>query len=391
MTMLNNINEKCCGCGACADICPMHIIKMQKDGLGFLHPYINKKEKCIDCNHCNLVCSNQKEKRYIWNVGEVECAYSYNSELKKKCSSGGIFGEIARDFIRRGGVCFGAAFDVDYSVKHICIEHEKDLPKILGSKYAQSNTAGVFMKVKEKLKNGKPVLFSGTPCQVAAVKSFLSKDYDNLFLIDLFCYGIPSPDVWQAWLKHICSNRKISSINFRDKTEGWDNYSLRIEFENGEIYRKNKKDDYFLATFSKGCYIRESCLSCVHKGFDKVSDLTLGDFQELSIMFPEIDGFDGVSMVRINSSKGKRLYERCHAQIKSITIDKENMNQCHPNIGRPAWIHPNREVFRKKFIEGYPITKLLKKYASIPMKTKFKNMVRFITKKIGIYSFVKKF
>lgn len=388
--MLKDLDQKCCGCGACMDACPVHIIRMRKDDLGFGYPYIVDVEKCINCNRCNKVCPNQKEQKRVWNVGEVECAFSCNGELKKKCSSGGIFGEIASEFIQRGGVCFGAAFDENFLVKHVCVEREEELPKILGSKYVQSDTAGIYNQVKEKLDGGKKVLFAGTPCQIAALKLFLNKEYENLYLIDLFCYGVPSPAVWQAWLTYIREDRKICSINFRDKTEGWDNYSLKIVFENGEVYRKNKKEDGFLATFSKGCYVRESCLSCMHKGFDKVSDLTLGDFQELRELFPDIDGFEGVSMVRINSLKGQELYKRCCKRIQSVTVSEKDMNQCHPNIGQPTQAHPNREIFRKKLMEGYPIAELLKKYARVPVRIKMKNAIYLATKRMGVYDIIKK-
>ena len=387
--MLKDIKEKCCGCGACADICPAHIISMQRDGLGFLYPHVDG-EKCLNCNRCNSVCPNQKEKKRVWNVGEVECAYSRDDDIKEKCSSGGVFGEIARAFLKQGGVCFGAAFDESFSVRHICVECEDDLPKILGSKYIQSDTTGIFISVKKELKDNKPVLFAGTPCQVAALKSFLNKQDDNLFLVDLFCSNVPSPAVWQAWLQHVSNGRRVAAINFRDKTEGWNNYSLKIEFDTGELYRKNKREDGFLSTFSKGCYARPSCLSCVHKGFDKVSDLTLGDFQELGIMFPEIDGFRGVSMVRINSQKGKVLYETCKGKISYVTVKAEEMDKCHPNIGQPILGHPNREIFREKFAEGYPIEKLLKRYAGIPVRDKVKNILRNMTKKLGVYDLIKK-
>ena len=152
--------------------------------------------------------------------------------------------------MKQGGVCFGAAFDECFSVRHICVEREDDLPKILGSKYIQSDTTGIFISVKKKLKDNKPVLFAGTLCQVAALKSFLNKQYDNLFLVDLFCSNVPSPAVWQAWLQHVSNSRRVAAINFRDKTEGWNNYSLKIEFDNGELYRKNKREDGFLSTFS---------------------------------------------------------------------------------------------------------------------------------------------
>ena len=387
--MLKDIKEKCCGCGACADICPAHIISMQRNGLGFPYPHVDG-EKCLNCNLCNSVCPNQKEKKRVWNVGEVECAYSRDDDLKEKCSSGGVFGEIARAILKQGGVCFGAAFDENFGVRHICVEREDDLPQILGSKYIQSDTIGVFISVKKELKDNKPVLFAGTPCQVAALKSFLNKQYDNLILVDLFCSNVPSPAVWQAWLQYVGNGRKVISINFREKTEGWDNYSLKIEFDNGELYRRNKKEDGFLSTFSKGCYARPSCLLCEHKGFDKVSDLTLGDFQELGIIFPEIDGFRGVSMVRINSQKGRALYEMCKGKISSVTVKAEDMDKCHPNIGQPIPVHPNRAVFQEKFAEGYPIEKLLRRYAGVPIRVKVKNILRNMTKKLGVYDLIKK-
>ena len=369
--MLNDIKDKCVGCFACKDVCPQKIISTREDNLGFKYPIVFDKESCIDCNLCNQVCPAQKNKETVLNVGSVKCARTKNVHYLEKCSSGGIFAELCNNILQDGGVCIGAAFSHDYGVEHCVVTCKDDLYKILGSKYSQSNLDGIFNVTKKLVCSGKKVLFSGTPCQIEALNSFLRKEYDNLFLIDLFCYGVPSPLVWKEWLSFITKQRKIKSINFRDKSDSWENYSLNIIFDDNSKYVKTKKEDLFLMTFSKGCYIRDCCYSCKFKGFNKVSDLTLGDFQELHALFPNLDSKLGYSMVRINSHKGEKLFDEIMDKLDYHDVTAETMNNCHPNMGLPSRMHPNRLKFIKKMKKKHDISRLLHRYARF---TSYTNM-----------------
>lgn len=379
---------KCCGCMACADACPKGIIHQERDQLGFSYPVLTQPEKCIGCNRCMVVCPDREEKKVSRNAGEVYCACNRDEERRLRGSSGGIFEELAMQILDRGGVVFGAAFDGDFQVCHMAVQTAEDLCRIMGSKYVQSSTMGIFSTVKGCLQEGREVLFSGTPCQAAALRKYLGRAYERLYVADLFCYGVPAPAVWAQWLEHISQGRKPVSVCFRDKTDGWENYSLRVAFEDGSVYRRNKQQDLFLKTFPRGSYIRESCLYCSHKAFPRESDLSLGDFQELRELFPGTDGHKGMSMIRINTPKGERMLKECAEHLVLEKVSAERMDACHPGMGMPAMRHPKRALVEEK-LGRIPVDKLLGKYAGMPWKQRLRFTVVGLLKRAHLYQKIK--
>lgn len=215
--------SKCCGCNLCAIVCPKKCIQMVSDKEGFWYPQINK-HACIKCGKCERICPVINKQTMPRNTGrKAYAAIHANEKIRLASSSGGIFTAIAEKVIDRGGVVFGAAFNKDFEVEHIYVERKEDLAKFRGSKYVQGKMGDIYLRVLEFLKMGRPVLFSGTPCQIGALKAFLGKEYDNLLTVDLICHGVPSPMIWSKYVnyrKSLDSTSDLQFVSFRDKQGG---------------------------------------------------------------------------------------------------------------------------------------------------------------------------
>ena len=355
MLNINNISiiskDKCCGCSACYNICPKKAIKMVEDSEGFLSPIIDD-EDCINCGQCLKSCPvlNMIKPKQAF---EKECyAAMANDEIRMKSSSGGVFTLLANFILDKGGYVCGAAFKNDWSVQHIIINKKEDLHKIRGSKYVQSEIGECFVKIKRLLKENKYVLFSGTPCQVTALKSFLKEDYDNLLTIDLLCHGVPSPGVWSKYLNECFSVADIRSINFRDKKElGWICKDCSITFKDGS---KILSDDY-TKLFHKSIILRRSCEDCQYSKLPRPADITLGDWWGISEYARDLNDQKGLSFVLINTKKGKKIYSLLSG-LKSYPIKlKNNYNNGYIHIGNH--LHSKREDFFR-YYNDYPLKTL---------------------------------
>lgn len=230
-------------------------------------------------------------------------------------SSGGIFAIIARKILKNKGMVFGAAFDNQMQLGHISIEDNNELYKVKGTKYIQSSIGTTFVKVKENLKKGRMILFSGTPCQIAGLKAFLNEDYDNLLCVDLICHGVPSPGVWKRYLKEQFGSNKVISMQFRNKTRGINDVTLDYTLTNGSVFRERYKESSYIQGFINNYYVRPSCFECKFKAIDRCSDITIGDFWSLKEFHPEMLNQYGVSSVIIHSKKGERWFKDCLDQL----------------------------------------------------------------------------
>ena len=309
---------KCCGCGACKNVCPKQCIEMLADEKGFLYPSVDKSV-CVNCGLCNKICP-------ITSVKENDtqktayAAYNTDEAVRVVSSSGGMFGLLAKKIIEKGGVVFGAAFDLDYkSVYHIGVDNLEELPKLYGSKYLQSNTGNSYKEVEKRLQEDKFVLFVGTSCQVAGLKSYLKKDYEKLITVDVICHGVPSPKVWSdyATIHEGEVGAKLDGVAFRDKRCGWSNsVLLLLLFDNGkESFRLSSKD-YYIKGFLSNLYLRDSCYACRFKGKKVLSDISLGDFWGIEKVLPNFSDNKGASAVIINTDKGVEFFD----EIKSETV-----------------------------------------------------------------------
>lgn len=319
-----DVKEKCNGCRACEQICPNHCIHMVMDEEGFLYPEINKSQ-CSNCNLCKRTCRAVEAKP----DADMRITYAVknkNHDIRMKSSSGGVFYELARAVIEKGGIVFGAVFDEDFNVCHKGIESLEQVKLMMGSKYVQSDTLNTYQEVKAALKAKRSCLYSGTPCQIAGLKAYLQKEDENLICAALICHGVPSPEVWRRYLlfqKGRYGENIIKNIEFRNKSEGWRNRSLKITFEN-HIYKKTRikdSDDLFMKGFGQNMYLRPSCYTCRVKGKNQQADIIIGDYWGVENYHPELDDGMGVSAVIVNSEKGMRLFFEAASHFNSIVSE----------------------------------------------------------------------
>lgn len=300
--------KDCCGCGACAQRCPRKCISMQTDKEGFVYPVVDTT-KCSDCGLCNKVCpviNQQAEQHPI----ATYAAINSNNMVRELSSSGGIFTLLAQETINNGGIVFGAVFNEDWEVEHIYVDNANDLKRLRGSKYVQSNIGNSYSMAEKFLKEGKEILFSGTPCQVAGLKKYLRKEYKNLKTVDFVCHGTPSPLVWKKYLEEICRINNISNITdiqFRNKAEGWKNYSFQIKYTNNngdeQEFREIQNENLFMKCFLSNLCLRPSCHQCPARSGKSGSDITLGDLWGAAQICPEMDDDKGLSLVMMRKEQ----------------------------------------------------------------------------------------
>ncbi len=304
MNSLFNEKENCCGCGACENICPKNAISLNEDEFGYVFPKINST-KCINCNLCKKVCpiSNMPKVKY---PQKCFAAYAKDKHIHESSTSGGIAAVFSKHVINQSGVVYGAAYCND-TVKHIRVDNFADLKKLQGSKYVQSYILSTFKNVKNDLNNGKTVLFTGTPCQVAGLKNFLQKDYDNLFTADVICHGVPS----QKYLKDEIGTG-FTNVSFRSKND----FILKTFKNEKNVNETQMTDSDFYSSFIFGMFYRESCYKCRFAKPERVSDITIGDFWGLGNDSRLLnDNENGISVVLPITNKGIKLFNNCKEDL----------------------------------------------------------------------------
>lgn len=326
---MENICEpnNCCGCRACENICPQNAITMLPNDKGFLYPHIDN-EKCINCGLCQKTCPIFN-KTVQQNPIKIFACKNKSETIRKNSSSGGTFQALSELFFQNEGFVYGAGFNQNNIVTHLKATNLNELNTIRGSKYVQSNMNTIFNDILNNLKDNKNILFSGTPCQVDALKQY-TKSHDNLLLVDILCYGVPSPEIFENYkaLLEKKYNSKITTINFRHKENDF-LQNIKITFENGETYISNSNNgDYFYKMFNDKLSLRKSCFSCKYKDFNRVGDISLGDFWGYQ-NGPAKDFGDtkGVSLVLINTPKGLDFFNKIKDKIEYLEIQKED---CYP-------------------------------------------------------------
>lgn len=311
--------KMCTGCGACLNACPKKCISMREDEDGFLFP-IKDIDKCVGCGKCLKVCP-VNAKKPTDNKPRCYAAWNNDTVVRNKSSSGGVFSLIASEIIAQGGVVFGAAFDEKFDVQHIFIDKIEDLPRLQGSKYVQSDAVFCYSTARKILDGGRKVLFSGTPCQIAGLLSYLGKDYPDLYTQDIICHGVPSRRVWREYLRGV-ENKigKAKSVEFRNKDNGWNSYGMKIVGSNAVFYKEHTQDIYNKC-FIRNKALRLSCYDCAFKTRFRPSDITLADFWGIEKKYPELSDDKGVSLVMVNSVKGAELFSRAQSGLTFAEVD----------------------------------------------------------------------
>lgn len=308
--------NKCCGCHSCVNKCPKGAITMQERNNGFKYPVIDQS-KCVDCGLCKKSCPVLNKNNNKSDYAVSYACYNKNMQERLNSSSGGIFILLAREILNRGGVVFGASFDKEFNVIHIPVEKEEDIYKLMGSKYLQSIIGDSYKMVKKYLDDDKYVFFTGTPCQIEGLKSFLGREYDRLYTQDIICHGVPSPKVWQKYIKYQQNKNKekIRNVQLRNKDLGWSLFQTKIFFET-KTYSENFTNDLYMKAFLNNLCLRESCYNCSFKKKKRIADITLADYWGINKEHPNMNDNKGTSLVVVHSEKGKELFDSIIDKVK---------------------------------------------------------------------------
>ncbi len=334
----NKDKSMCNGCEICTKVCPTNAIKMVEDQEGFFYPEIDK-DKCINCNKCKNICSN-----YNTSLGneKVYVAINKNEKELEESSSGGMFYILAKYVIEKNGVVFGVEYDENLKVRHNSYETLEECKSFQGSKYVRSDINDSYRKVEEFLKDDRYVLFTGTPCQCNALKTYLVKEYEKLILCDIICHANPSQKVFDKYKNEIenSRNKKIKMIYFRTKNNGWRNQTPIIEYMDNE----KEEEKTFFSAFVKELINRPSCHSCVFASSNRVTDFSIGDFWGIEKVMPEVEDKDtGISLFMVNSKKASEVFDNVKEYIKYKEVDKDLAFLYNHNKNVP--MHRNREKF----------------------------------------------
>lgn len=384
--------KDCMGCHACSNICPQDCISMDIDNEGFWYPKVDY-DKCIKCNQCVKVCPIIN-KKIVKNEPSAYACINKDEAIRLESSSGGIFTLIAEQVIDDGGVVFGAGFDENFKVMHSYIETKEELEKLRGSKYVQSKIGDTYKYVKDFLQQGRTVLFSGTPCQISGLKSYLGQAYENLFCIDIVCHGVPSPKVWDKYISYRedIAGSQAQRIAFRLKNEGWKRYSVLFLFKNNTEYIQNQRKDLYMRAFLKNVCLRPSCYKCEFKSLHRQSDITLADFWGIQKMLAEMDDDKGTSLIFVNSKNGQLMLDKIKGDILYKEVDINQAVSYNSAAIKSVEYSPKREGFFKE-LDQLDFDKLVKKYCTdklgVRIKRKTKSVIRLILQKTGTINLVK--
>lgn len=348
--------KNCTGCMACVNVCPHEVLDIVSDKEGFDHPKLNEKH-CVDCGLCEEACPilnpiirNTKEQ-------QVYACWTNDKQLRLKSSSGGLFTELARIVLGEGGSIFGAALDENLKVHHTYTTTERELKKLRGSKYVQSKIKTSYKKAKEFLIEGKMVLFSGTPCQIAGLHGFLGREYDNLVTVDIICHGVPSPMIFEKYKIYMEKKleTKIQNIKFRCKKYSWIFYNISI---NGNIEKKDGKEyigkyysDPYIRGFLRDYFLRPSCYECKFTNMSRMGDVTIADYWGYKGKNKEDKKCEelGVSLAIVNTEKGNQLFNVCKPQLTYYQKTIEDAYRTNRSLVYPFPAPLTRDDFWKDY------------------------------------------
>lgn len=349
--MINITNkEQCCGCASCVQKCPKHCITLHEDNEGFLYPQIDK-DICVECGLCEKVCPVLMPYQPCKPL-KVLAAINKDEKIRMESSSGGIFTILAETIINERGVVFGARFDEDWQVTLDYTDTIEGLAAFRGSKYVQAQIGDTYKQCEQFLKAGRKVLYTGSPCQIAGLKHYLRKEYDNLTTCDFSCHGVPSPKVWRMYLKEVVSGayKAISDIEFRNKDNGWKSFNFKLSYDaesKKTTLSSCHRQNLYMRAFLNNMILRPSCHVCSAKEGRSKSDITIADFWRIQTHHPDMDDDKGTGLVLIHSYKGLNLID--FSRIKYVDSSYEIALLTNRGLNPSAKPHKNRNKFFYEF------------------------------------------
>ncbi len=377
----------CCGCTACATICPKNAICMEPDSLGFKYPKVDLN-KCIDCGLCEKVCdfNDNYDKSQNLKEPEIYAVRHKNMHEIETSRSGAAFIAISDYILENGGIVYGAGYKDHFRVTHKRAITKQERDEFKGSKYVQSDLDGVFRQVKNDLKQGKTVLFSGTPCQTAGLNSYIGKNLrDNLILVDIVCHGVPSPYIWRDYLDYLekTYKSKIEKVDFRDKSRiGWRGHIESFVFKNGE----KREFTTYTHLFYRHIMLRSSCSKCHFTNFKRPSDFTLADYWGWEKLSPNFNKDNkGCSLLFINTEKGQEIFKNIRKKLHYLLTSQELCIQ--PNLQHPSHFDSHYIKFELLYVKKGFLA-VAQRYGNLGWKYKMQqlkqNLVRMIKKIIKL-------
>lgn len=373
----------CMGCGACVNICPKQCITLSADEEGFWYPHVDN-QTCVRCGACVNSCPIQKAVNRKTNPIETYAAISNDEAQRMKSSSGGVFSLLAECILEQGGVVFGAAYTEDFkAVRHVAIESRQELWKLQGSKYLQSQIGRTYAQAKGFLRQGRPVLFTGTACQIAGLYAYLGKDDALLYTQSVVCHGVASPLIWEKYadFRENTAGQKLKAVSFREKTPSWKHYSLHLDFADGAKFEERAVNDPYMKCYIRNYTLRPSCYRCRFKSQGDSSDLTLGDFWGIQYVHPEMNDDKGTSLVLVRSEKGKQLLDRIRPQLKLQEVDGRQALMGNPAAVQSVKMPKKRGRFMAD-LRKESVSKVLAQYGRETVVSKTMSRLRWYRAKL---------
>ena len=378
--------KNCSSCGACANVCAHGAITMMLNNEGFYRPVVDPS-KCVKCGLCEKICPWENE---VFNPNgsskapKTVAAYALNDDIRLQSSSGGVFTILAENVLDDGGVVAGVAQLSSTRFGHIVVDNKADLAKLRGSKYVQADLGTIYRDVRTLLKAGRKVLFSGTPCQVAALYAVLGNQANsaNLFTVDVVCHGVPSVKVFEKYIKELECDKSAMVLKtyFRDKSKGWRLFSmtssLKMPAGNSESFSQTLREDVFMRLFLRNLCLNKSCVACRYGKIPRIADITLGDYWNITDIHPEMDDNKGTSVVLLNTVHGELLFNSISNGLVLCESSLEKAVVGNPCIVRSSRSHRNRARFFEN-LNKYTLEELIQKCdGNLPLHWRFYCMVR---------------
>lgn len=387
-----DINNKkdCCGCSACANVCPKHCISMVEDNEGFLYPKINQ-DVCINCGLCEKVCPiknpieeqiNPKQKAFV--------VQNRNDGILRESTSGGAFSAIAKWVINQNGVVFGARLNQNFEVEHYAVEKYEDLKFFRNSKYVQSNIGQTYSQVRNYLKDGRKVLFSGTGCQLEGLLHYLGRSYENLYTVDVICRAVPSPLVLRKYLEmQQQRGMKIDDVKFRDKCHGYKYSTMSLFTSNNRDYHEGIDTDVYLRAFFSGMSFRPCCADCKFRKRHRRTDMTIWDCFTIDEFSKDLDNDRGATRILVHSPRAIKIVHEMESDLKIVEVNVEKAIKGVKELTQSPKFHPLREAFFED-LNTLPTDIVFQKYFPITIRHRIEKQARLWSNRLGVYKFAKK-